>query len=75
MAQGPVALKGRAVIRRKAAGVEAVGVPLLHRALRVVHELVDDAALLPCPPAVGGYGVERGERGRCTIEGFLGNRG
>ena len=45
LAQGPIPLKRRAVIRRKAAGVRAVRVPLLHRALRVIDELVDDA---PC---------------------------
>ena len=45
LAQGPVALERGAVIRRKAPRVRAVGVSLLHRALRVVHELVDDA---PC---------------------------
>ena len=48
--------------------------PLLNAALRVVDELVDDAALLPGPPAVGGHGVEGGERGTRSVEGLFGDR-
>ena len=57
LAQSPVALKRRAVIGRKAACVRAVCVSLLNTALRVVHELVDDAALLACSPAICCDGV------------------
>ena len=73
LAQGPIPLKRRAVIRRKAAGVGAVRVPLLNTALRVIDELVDDAALLPGPPAVRSHGVQCCERGCCAAEGFFGN--
>jgi len=48
-------------------------VPLLYAALRVVDELIDNAALLPGPPAVGCDGVQGRERGTRSIEGFLGN--
>ena len=72
--ESPVALKRRAVIRGIPPRVRAVRVPLLDAALRVVDKLVDDAALLACPPAVGGHGVQRGERGGGAVECFLGNR-
>ena len=77
LAQGSVALKGRAVIGGITARVRAIRVPLLHRALRVVDELINDAPLLSCPPAVGGHGVQRGERGGIagSAEGLLGNGG
>ena len=46
---------------------------LLNTALRVVHELVDDAALLACSPAVGCYGIEGG-KGCCrAVPGFFSN--
>ena len=75
LAQGPVALERRAVIGRIAPRVRAVGVPLLHRALRVVHELVDDAALLPGPPAVRSHSVQRGKGRRSAVEGFFSDGG
>ena len=75
LAQRPVALKGRAVIRCIAPRVRAVCVSLLNTALRVVHELVDDAALLACSPAVGCYGIEGG-KGCCrAVEGLFGDGG
>jgi len=41
--------------------------------LRVVHELVDDAALLPGSPAVRCDGIE-GRKSRCrAVEGFFGD--
>ena len=75
LAQRPVALKRRAVIGRKAPCIRTVRVPLLYGALRVVHELVDDAALLACSPAVGCYGIEGG-KGCCrAVEGLFGDGG